>query len=130
MKSPSVVIAVDFDGTCVDHCFPEVGETVPYCVEVLREFSSKGFGIILYTMRGGPYLQAAIDWYVENNIPLYGIQTNPTQQEWTDSPKCYAHYYIDDLAVGCPLAILPDFNRPFVNWQAIRKIFVSAKLVV
>jgi hypothetical protein len=29
----------------------------------------------------------AIKWFKDNDIPLYGVQTNPTQKHWTTSPK-------------------------------------------
>lgn len=41
-----MIIAVDFDGTCVTHEFPRVG-----AAEVLKELTDKGHKIILFTMR-------------------------------------------------------------------------------
>lgn len=32
-------IAVDFDGTCVDHLYPLVGADVPHCVETLLDIN-------------------------------------------------------------------------------------------
>ena len=46
-------IAVDFDGTCVEHDYPEVGLDVEGAVETLKELQSRGHRIILYTMRSG-----------------------------------------------------------------------------
>jgi hypothetical protein len=116
-----LVIAVDFDGTVVDHCYPYVGKDVPLAVETLLKLQEAGCRIILWTMRSGVFLQDAIDWFVDKGISLYGIQKNPTQQEWTDSPKAYAHIYIDDAAYGCPLIDLPDFSRVCVDWKHISK---------
>lgn len=48
-----MIIAVDFDGTCVTHEFPEVGKDIG-AVPVLRELVEKGHKIILYTMRSHP----------------------------------------------------------------------------
>ena len=50
-------------------------------------------------------LQDAIDWFKENGIPLWGINENPNQKEWTSSPKIYANIYIDDTALGIPLKL-------------------------
>ena len=33
------------------------------------------------------YLDHAIKWFDQNNIPLYGIQKDPEQESWTKSPK-------------------------------------------
>lgn len=50
-------------------------------------------------------LQDAIDWFKKYDIPLFGVneKKNPTQKDWTSSPKPYAHIYIDDAALGVPL---------------------------
>ena len=144
MQSKSKIIAVDFDGTCVKHKFPKMGEDVPYCVVVLKELVAAGHQLILFTMRsdidnpesndsdihtqGGQYLSAAFYWFVERSIPLYGINTNPDQHKWTHSPKPYANIYIDDAALGCPL-IDEGTKRPYVNWVAVREALVMHKIL-
>ena len=45
-----MVIAVDFDGTCVTHAFPKIGEDIG-AVPVLKRLVKAGHKIILYTMR-------------------------------------------------------------------------------
>lgn len=114
-----MIIAVDFDGTVVDHRFPEVGPDVPGAVNCLQEMTANGHKIILWTMRSGIYLAHAVEWYYERKIPLYGVNENPDQNTWTTSPKAYAQCYVDDAAVGCPLIIYAKFNRPCVDWAAI-----------
>lgn len=113
-----IILAIDFDGTCVEHKYPEIGPDIPNAVEVLRNLTEDGVQLILYTMRSGRYLQDAIQWFANRQIPLYGINENPTQKTWTSSPKVYAHYYIDDAAVGCPL-IYPKEGRPYVDWDMV-----------
>lgn len=121
-----MIIAVDFDGTCVDHRFPEVGDDAPHCVEVLKEFTEDhGHQLILWTMRGGKYLDDAVQWFKERGIELYGIQRNPEQDSWTDSPKAYAQVYIDDAALGCPMAQVEGFKRPCVDWNAVKKSLLN-----
>ena len=117
-------ICIDFDGTIVDHRFPEIGPPVPGAVEWMKEFQVAGAKLILFTMRsdGGKNpiaLLRAVDYLEENGIKLYGVNKNPTQVHWTSSPKAYGNIYIDDAAFGCPL-IQPDgFNRPCVNWEIV-----------
>lgn len=112
-------IAIDFDGTCVTHEYPRVGKDIG-AVPVLKKLVDSGHHIILNTMRSGKELIDAVKWFADNDIPLYGANENPTQAEWTLSPKVYAHLYIDDAALGCPL--MSDFavsSRPFVDWTAV-----------
>jgi len=132
-------IAIDFDGTCVTHEFPRVGRDIG-AAPVLKKLVANGHRLILFTMRsnianpysenpdihptGGNYLDAALEWFKSNDIPLYGIQTNPGQATWTHSPKAYAHLYIDDAALGCPL-IIEGNERPFVDWQAVERLLTN-----
>ncbi len=133
-------ICIDFDGTCVKHAFPEVGEDIG-AVPVLRALVDNGHRLILWTMRDdmvtnktsddpditlvtGTFLTDAINWFKEHNIPLYGIQTNPTQKQWTDSPKAYCQLYIDDCGACIPL-IKPKGERPYVNWSELSKWLVK-----
>lgn len=110
-------ICVDFDGTCVTHEYPDVGKSIG-AEEVLRDLVKIGHNLILFTMRSGDKLDDAVRWFEENGIKLYGINVNPTQGRWTDSPKAYAHLYIDDAALGTPL--ITGNGRPYVDWQRIR----------
>jgi hypothetical protein len=117
-------ILVDFDGTCTTHDFPNVGLEIG-APEVLRDLVLAGNRLILFTMRSdtsqGNYLKDAVNWFEENDIPLYGIQENPTQKAWTSSPKAYGQLIIDDICLGIPLKV--DLNlsdRPFVDWTKCR----------
>lgn len=115
-------IAVDFDGTCVSHEYPSVGKDIG-AVPVLKKLTENGHKLILNTMRSGDELSDAVKWFEENEISLYGINNNPSQKFWTDSPKVYAHLYIDDAALGCPLIFDHTISsRPFVNWVMVEEI--------
>ena len=115
-------IAVDFDGTCVTHEYPKVGKDIG-AVPVLKKLTDSGHKIILNTMRSGDKLKEAMQWFADNNIPLYGANENPTQKSWTDSPKVFANLYIDDAALGCPLIFDHAISsRPFVNWVMVEEI--------
>lgn len=131
-----MIIAVDFDGTCVTHEFPYVGKEIG-AAEVLKELTDKGHKIILFTMRSHPgeinqnrtiggdiisndTLQDAIDWFKKHDIPLFGINENPTQKDWSSSPKPYAHIYIDDAALGVPLKKNSLSEKPYVDWDIVK----------
>ena len=121
---PQVVIAVDFDGTCVTHDYPYIGSDIG-AVPVLRELVDAGYNLVLNTMRSGRLEKDAVKWFKENNIPLYGVNCNPDQQSWTSSPKVFADLYIDDAALGIPLKTSQTSTRPFVDWVAVRELLVS-----
>lgn len=143
-KSKPMDIVIDFDGTVVTHEFPKIGKDIG-AVPVLKDLVSNGHRLILFTMRSdidepiirdgqiiagiGRHLTAAIGWFAENRIPLFGIQTNPTQH-WTKSPKAYGNMIIDDAALGCPLQYKPKLShRPFVDWIKVRQQLVSMRLI-
>ena len=115
-------IAVDFDGTCVTHEYPKIGKDIG-AIPVLRRLAGNGHKLILFTMRSGLQLDEAIEWFSTNNIPLYGIQYNPSQASWTSSNKCYAQLYIDDAALGCPLrGRMVAGDRPYVDWNVVEHL--------
>lgn len=139
-----MIIAIDFDGTCVTHEFPKVGKDVG-AVPVLKKLVEHGHNLLLFTMRSdivnptgesnelhlesGNYLTEAVNWFKENDIPLFGIQTNPTQHTWTTNPKAYAQLYIDDAALGCPLKMNHTMSeRPFVDWDRVEFILGAMNL--
>ncbi len=123
MASRGLTIAVDFDGTCVEHEYPHIGADAEGAVDVLRELSQNDCKLILYTMRSGILLDKAAQWFKVRNIPLYGINANP-DQDWSDSRKVYANLYIDDSAVGCPLRFVDGAAHPVVDWQKVRRQLV------
>jgi hydroxymethylpyrimidine pyrophosphatase-like HAD family hydrolase len=118
----SLIIAVDFDGTCVEHDYPAVGLDVEGAAETLRALNKRGHRLILYTMRSGAKLEAAQRWFKQHNIELWSVNRNPEQEEWTESPKVYANYYIDDSALGCPIMFIDGVRRPVVNWAKVREL--------
>jgi hypothetical protein len=124
-----IVVAVDFDGTCVTHEFPDVGRSIG-AEPVLKRLVENGAKLILWTMRSDTkergHLSEAVGWFAANGIPLYGIQRNPTQDSWTSSPKAYAQLYIDDAAIGCPLKSGLPGERPHVDWDLVESMLLSS----
>lgn len=135
-----MIIAIDFDGTCVTHEFPAIGKEIG-AAEVLKKLTDKGHQLVLFTMRSdfpatdhnddpANYLADAVKWFESHNIPLYGINTNPNQKYWTKSPKAYAQLYIDDAALGCPVTYDKKISkRPYVDWGKVEKMLVRLKLI-
>jgi hypothetical protein len=124
-----MVFAIDFDGTCVRHKYPEIGEDVPGAVDVLLRLQEAGHQLILYTMRSKRSLMEAVEWFKDRNIELYDFNRNPTQDTWTTSPKVYAQIYIDDAALGCPLKRDSPGERAYVDWDIVEKVLVANKKI-
>ena len=116
----NLVIAIDFDGTCVEHDYPAIGLEVEGAVETLRALNKRGHRLILFTMRSGEKLEAAVRWFRDRKIELWAVNENPEQRSWTTSPKVYADYYIDDSALGCPIMFIDGVRHPVVNWSKVR----------
>lgn len=140
-----ITFNIDFDGTCTTHDFPRVGKNIG-AARVLKKLTDNGHQLILFTMRndsddiinehfeivtkGVTYLTDAVNWFKQNDIPLYGIQKNPTQHLWTSSPKSYAQIMIDDSALGCPLIYNPVYsNKPFVDWERVEEMLIEMKIL-
>jgi len=141
-----MTINIDFDGTVTTHAFPKVGKNIG-AQFVLKRLVANGHKLILFTMRSdkkgtmttedpdivavpGQYLTDAVNWFKDNGIPLHGIQSNPDQKTWTDSPKSYAELMIDDSALGCPLKHDRNLsNRPFVDWLKVETWLESRGII-
>ena len=138
-------ICIDFDGTCVGHEFPNIGKDIG-AIPVLKRLVENKHKLILFTMRSnmedvksedynihsqsGDYLDDAVEWFKSNNIPLYGINVNPSQTTWTKSPKAYGQLYIDDAAIGAPLKF--DINiseRPFIDWEKVNEMLIADDII-
>ncbi|MFC1832412.1 hypothetical protein ACFL0S_10390, partial [Thermodesulfobacteriota bacterium] len=90
----------------------------------LKRLQDQGAKLILFTMRsdtsvGGPMLSDAVSFLEDKGIKFYGINKNPDQDSWTESPKAYADIYVDDAAFGCPLIRPKGFRRPCVDWETV-----------
>lgn len=124
-----MIIAIDFDGTCVTHEYPKVGQDIG-AVPILKELVKQKHQLILLTMRSGEELEDAIQWFKDNDIPLYSVNENPTQNDWTKSPKVFAHLYIDDAGLGVPLEFNPSISsREYVDWKVIELLLREQKIL-
>ena len=126
-----MIINIDFDGTVVTHSYPKIGIDIG-AQPVLKKLIAKGHKLILFTMRGDDksYLKQAIQWFKDNEIPLYGINTNPEQKSWTCSPKSHADLIIDDTALGCPLRFDKSMSvYPFVDWIKVENMLIESGII-
>lgn len=97
-----MVIAVDFDGTIVEHEYPAIGKTKLYAFETLKQLQKQGHQLILWTYRAGEYEREAVEFCRQNGIEFYAVNKNNPDEVFDDtiSRKIYADIYIDDRNIG------------------------------
>ena len=98
-KTKAPILAVDFDGTIVEHKFPGIGKLIPGARVALRYLHKKGCRIIIWTCRKGKYENNMREFLVKEKIPFDYINENVPGIDFT-SNKVFANYYIDDLNLG------------------------------
>ena len=93
-----MIIAIDFDGTIVDHRFPEIGELKKGARETIYALIESGHEIIIWTCRTRPqHIKPMLDFLNENGIPVMCVNQNVDRIPKGDcTPKIYADLYIDD----------------------------------
>lgn len=114
-REASKVVAVDFDGTIVEHKFPVIGQENPGALVCLRQWKAEGIKLILWTMRDGVFLEEAVAWCKLRALVFDAINHGIDDLRWTTSNKAYADVYIDDMAIGCPMI---DSSR-MVDWSQV-----------
>ena len=114
-----MVIAVDFDGTIVEHKYPEIGEELPFATSTLRMLAQQQHRLILWTVRRGKLLDEAVEWCKKRGVEFYAVNKN-YPEEVLESGGCYgkinAELFIDDLNLGG----IPD-------WGVIYKMITEKK---
>ena len=123
-KGKMATILLDFDGTCVAHEYPYVGDDIG-AQQVLHDLVNNGHQLILFTMRSEiNYLDDAVAWFQEQGISLYGVQSHPEQTSWTASPKAYGELIIDDTMLGAKLV-----DGRYLNWQWTAEMLCERGLI-
>jgi hypothetical protein len=98
----NLVIAVDFDGTIVEHRFPAIGKEIPFAIHTLIELNKRGFRLILWTFRNGELLDKAVAFCRERGLEFYCVNKSYPEEEPdpTISRKIDADIFIDDRNIG------------------------------
>jgi hypothetical protein len=97
-----IKIAVDFDGTIVDHEYPAIGKEKLFAFRTLKELEKMGAQLILWTFRAGKELDEAVEYCRKNGIEFYAVNKNYPEEifDETISRKINADIFIDDRNVG------------------------------
>lgn len=104
-----MTIAVDFDGTIVEHRYPKIGEEIPFATETLKILAQERHKLILWTVREGELLEEAIEWCRQRGVFFYSGNKDYPEEEKSHngfSRKLKADLFIDDRNLGG----LPDWG--------------------
>jgi len=97
-----MIIAIDFDGTIVEHKYPALGKEIPFATDTLKMLQKKGHRLILWTYRTGRELDEAVEFCRSRGLEFYAINKNYPEEVFyiNISRKIHANLYIDDRNLG------------------------------
>ena len=105
-----MTIAVDFDGTIVEHRYPEIGKELPFATQTLRMLIEDRHKLILWSVREGRLLEEAVEWCRKRGVEFYAVNKDFPEEDLTKnksfSRKLKADVWIDDRNIGG----LPDWG--------------------
>lgn len=100
-----MIIAVDFDGTIVEHRYPHIGKEIPFAIVTLKQLQAEHHQLILWTVREGKLLDEAVEFCRERGLEFYAVNSNYPEEHAKENPstpcrKLKADLFIDDRNVG------------------------------
>ncbi|MFI3298059.1 MAG: hypothetical protein R3Y59_10630 [bacterium] len=111
-----MIIAVDFDGTIVEHNYPKIGKPIPFAIDVLKRLQvEQHHQLILWSVREGELLDEAVEYCAKQGLEFYAVNKNYPEEELDSNcpRKLNADLFIDDRNIGG----LPDWGTIY---QAIK----------
>lgn len=114
-----MIIAVDFDGTIVEHKYPRIGKEIPFAIDTLLRLRREGHQLILWTVREGKLLEDAVNFCKERGLEFYSVNSNYIEEDSEHhdfSRKLQADIFIDDRNLG---------GMP--SWGAVYEIISTGK---
>ena len=120
-----MTIAVDFDGTIVEHAYPEIGRERPFAIDTLKALIADRHQLILWSVREGKLLDDAVNWCKERGVEFYAVNKDfPEEDEKRNvhfSRKLKVDIWIDDRNVGG----IPDWGKIYriikegITWEQV-----------
>ena len=107
-----MIIAVDFDGTIVEDCYPAIGKERPFSTDTLKRLMLDGHQLMLWSVREGRLLDEAVEWCKNRGVVFHAVNgiflEDPDEgaEHFHRSRKPQADVFIDDRNVGG----LPDWG--------------------
>ena len=98
----NIKIAIDFDGTIVEHEYPAIGKEKLFAFQTLKELEKRGAKLILWTFRTGKELEEAVEYCRRNGLEFYAVNKNYPEEIIDEKTprKIDADIYIDDKNIG------------------------------
>jgi hypothetical protein len=130
-------IYLDFDGTVVEHYFPEIGAENPHAIQVIARLQAAGHEIVMNTYRADidqKHVQEALDYIhsfeeIKQAIEKFLPQKLEPRSFDLDLAKESNQLYLDDISTGIPMRrnIVLEHGM-MVDWMALEKILEEAGL--
>lgn len=98
-----MTIAIDFDGTIVEHRYPEIGAEIPFAIETLKMLINDRHRLILWSVREGELLDEAVEYCRKRGVEFYAVNKDYPEEKATDrgfSRKLKVDLFIDDRNLG------------------------------
>lgn len=123
-----MIIAVDFDGTIVEHRYPAIGPELPFAIDTLKFLCAQRHKLILWTVREGELLDEAVAYCRRRGLEFYAVNKNYPEEKPTHegySRKLQADLFIDDRNLGG----LPDWGEIYrmLSGEELRTNINSSK---
>ena len=102
MQTP-LKMAVDLDGTIVEHKYPEIGKEMLFAFDTLLALQKQKHLLILWTFRKGKELDEAVEFCRRRGLEYYAVNASYTEEEFDEefsSRKIEADIFIDDRNIG------------------------------
>ena len=102
INSNGKTIAIDFDGTIVEHSYPAIGKEMLFAFATIKELQKKGHKLILFTYRTGSLLEEAVEYCKKNGVEFYAVNKNYPEEILDENVprKLNVDIFIDDRNVG------------------------------
>lgn len=106
-----MTIAIDFDGTIVEHKYPAIGDEIPFATDTLKMLIADHHRLILWSVREDKLLDEAVAWCRERGVEFYAVNRDYPEENGTEnnnhfSRKLKVDMFIDDRNIGG----LPDWG--------------------
>ncbi|MBR6589108.1 MAG: hypothetical protein IKK67_01360 [Bacteroidaceae bacterium] len=98
-----MTIAIDFDGTIVEHRYPEIGPEIPFAIDTLKMLINDRHRLILWSVREGILLEEAVEYCRKRGVEFYAVNKDYPEEKTTDrnfSRKLKVDLFIDDRNLG------------------------------
>jgi hypothetical protein len=132
-----MTIYLDFDGTLVEHYYPELGAPNPHALRVITKLQANGHQLILNSYRADlndGSLEEALA-YLNSNGEIKPItehleaKVNPPSFELVEAIRS-GELYIDDISVGIPMRRNKQLEYGMmVDWIELERILINLQII-